>query len=295
MAKTIKFNLICDGNSVRTIADLQQNFSIEDILEYYHNKLLHRWLKVRGYEDQLQKVSNITTEDTLTILKNLIAIFEIENDEDTIRKNTFILEYRKEREVLLEKYKKMDFQILSIIDDHNLGYRKIIKTILDNKNDISQIKAAIIEIEQHYYSLFKFNYRHLFYTLYNQAPLAIFCLLMNSSMRDFYLPKDDEKISDDKKHIYDHLCNLMTHNKLVEKLQNNLKEFSGVTDGYWKDVEAKDSQYMILSMESGNFVRSTGVSGADLGYSDIKNKFVILKGIDYKSNTASHKLLYMEV
>ena len=32
MAKTIKFNLICDGKPVRTIEDLQENFSIEDVL-----------------------------------------------------------------------------------------------------------------------------------------------------------------------------------------------------------------------------------------------------------------------
>lgn len=30
MAKTIKFNLICDNTPVRTIEDLQNNFSIED-------------------------------------------------------------------------------------------------------------------------------------------------------------------------------------------------------------------------------------------------------------------------
>ena len=39
MAKTIKFNLICDDKPVRTIEDLQNNFSIEDVLEYYNNKL----------------------------------------------------------------------------------------------------------------------------------------------------------------------------------------------------------------------------------------------------------------
>ena len=52
MAKTIKFNLICDGKPVRSIEDLQNNFSIEDILDYYNNKLLHRWLEVRGYEKE---------------------------------------------------------------------------------------------------------------------------------------------------------------------------------------------------------------------------------------------------
>ena len=56
MAKTIKFNLICDNTPVRTIEDLQNNFSIEDVLDYYRNGLLCRWLKVRGYEEELKKV-----------------------------------------------------------------------------------------------------------------------------------------------------------------------------------------------------------------------------------------------
>ena len=51
MAKTIKFNLICDNQPIRTIEDLQNNFSIEDVLTYYNNRLLHRWLEVRVYKD----------------------------------------------------------------------------------------------------------------------------------------------------------------------------------------------------------------------------------------------------
>ena len=59
MAKTIKFNLICDDKPVRTIEDLQENFSIEDVLKYYQNGLLLRWLEVRGYEAEYKKVSEI--------------------------------------------------------------------------------------------------------------------------------------------------------------------------------------------------------------------------------------------
>ena len=55
MAKTIKFSLICDGNPVRTLEDLKNNFSIEDIITYFNNKLLHRWLSVRGYNVELEK------------------------------------------------------------------------------------------------------------------------------------------------------------------------------------------------------------------------------------------------
>lgn len=44
MAKTIKFNLICDGYPARTIEDLQNHFSVEDMLDYYENGLLAKRL-----------------------------------------------------------------------------------------------------------------------------------------------------------------------------------------------------------------------------------------------------------
>ena len=93
MAKTIKFNLICDDKPVRTIEDLQNNFSIEDVLVYYNNKLLHRWLDVRGYSDELEKISSITSEKTLEIIKELIIIFNVASNEKKIEEAVYMLEY----------------------------------------------------------------------------------------------------------------------------------------------------------------------------------------------------------
>ena len=68
-----------------------------------------------------------------------------------------------------------------------------------------------------------------------------------------------------------------------------------MTDGYWKDLEPKGKKYMIISMGTGDFVRSAGVQGGDLSSSDIENNFVIVDGIDYKSNSEFRELTYMEV
>lgn len=73
MAKTIKFNLICDEKPVRTIEDLQNNFSIEDVLDYYNNQLLHRWLSVRGYNSELEAVSAITSNEPTTRRSDMCA------------------------------------------------------------------------------------------------------------------------------------------------------------------------------------------------------------------------------
>ena len=121
MAKTIKFNLICDDKPVRTIEDLQNNFSIEDVLVYYNNKLLHRWLDVRGYSDELEKISSITSEKTLEIIKELIIIFNVASNEKKIEEAVYMLEYLDERKELCDIYSKNDFKTKSVIDDYQTG------------------------------------------------------------------------------------------------------------------------------------------------------------------------------
>ncbi|MCD8248479.1 MAG: hypothetical protein LUC60_01245 [Lachnospiraceae bacterium] len=115
MAKTIKFNLICDGNPVRTIEDLQNNFSVEDILGYYHNKLLHRWLEVRGYEDELRKVSEIVAIDDMEVIKRLVEIFDVAADKN-------MLKYFKERQAYYSVYEKQAYEVENILGDHLAGY-----------------------------------------------------------------------------------------------------------------------------------------------------------------------------
>mgnify|MGYP003416271723 CR=1 FL=1 len=75
MAKTIKFNLLCDEKPIRNLDDLKENFVIEDILNYYNNKLLQKWLKVRGFEEEFEKVNKINEKEDEKIIYKLIDTF----------------------------------------------------------------------------------------------------------------------------------------------------------------------------------------------------------------------------
>ena len=130
MAKTIKFNLICDEKPVRTVEDLQNNFSIEDVLAYYRNGLLTRWLKVRGYTEELEKVNAIPDEDSLEVIKALIKIFNVSTDDKEIAQGVYILKYLEESKELLDCYRQENFKKQSIIDDYATGYRQLIDGIL---------------------------------------------------------------------------------------------------------------------------------------------------------------------
>ena len=105
----------------------------------------------------------------------------------------------------------------------------------------------------------------------------------------------DTENNADKRVIYNAICSMLKSSDFVSRLGDNLYVYAGVTDGYWKDLETKGKKYMIISMESGDYVRSAGLQGGDLASADIENKFVIVDGIDYKSNSSSRQLLYMEV
>ena len=303
MAKTIKFNLICDNKPVRTIEDLQENFSIEDVLKYYNNGLLKRWLAVRGYKAELEKVEAMEETDALKIIKELILIFNIEADPEKVEQGVYMLNFRKEEEELLSIYNERKENRDTIIADYRTGYDQLKANIIEHPNDIAEIKASIWEMTTNYEWAFEMDHRKLFYELLDASPLAIMCLLMNPYSRKYYLPIEidtaesrwdiDEDI--DKRNMYKKICDMCKASVLKKELGSYVKTFHGITDGYWKDLEPKGRYYMILSMEAGDFVRSAGLTGGDLSQTDVKNNFLIVDGIDYKSNSESHELLYMEV
>lgn len=305
MAKTIKFNLICDNNPVRTIEDLQNNFSIEDVLAYYNNQLLHRWLAVRDYKEELEKVRAITADKPIEVVKELIKIFNVVSDGKKIEEGVYILEYLEERKELYSIYEKENYKAKNIIDDYEKGYRQLVDGIQQNPQDVAIIKANISEIVSNYAWILKLNHRNLFYVLKSKSSLAIMCLLMNECSRKYYLPIEtknedgtityDTAANKDKAAMFQDICSMIKTTEFKTELGENLVTFAGVTDGYWKDLEPKGKNYMIINMGNGDFVRSAGLSGGDLSSSDIENKFVIVDGIDYKSNSSSRQLLYMEV
>lgn len=62
--KKIKFPLVMkNGEEVRDIEALQENFDIESAAEYYSNGKLERWLENNYYDDILEKVRELTGDE----------------------------------------------------------------------------------------------------------------------------------------------------------------------------------------------------------------------------------------
>lgn len=301
MAKTIKFNLICDGEPIRTIEDLQNNFSIEDVLEYYNNRLLHRWLKIRGFTDELEKVSKITSSDEEEIIKELIKLFNVESDENEIEESISIWKHVKESQKLREKYKiEKNSQIENIIT-YKEGYERLVRGILLNPDNITKIKKNIANIMINYELLFKLNYRELFYVLKDQSALAIMCLLMNEKSRPYYIqPKGktmSSRISSDpfsipdkvvfdktRSEMYKLIRKMIADEAFKNKLGDNLiqRSVTSLEKDKWQNIEPGGKKYMLISIGCGDNVRPVGKNSKVYSSIEIENQFIILDGIDYR-------------
>lgn len=253
----------------------------------------------------MEAVSAITSTEPMEIIRELIRIFDVATDEDKVEESIYMLKYLDERKERCSIYEQENYKATQIIADYETGYRQLVDGILENPNNAAMIKANIAEIADHYAWVLDLNHRALFYTLFEKSVLAVMCLLMNEKVRNYYLPVEktegdgtttlDTSKNADKRVMFERICLMIKRSDFADILKENLTTFSGITDGYWKDLEPKGKRYMIISMDTGDYVRSAGYSGGDLSSTDVLNAFVIVDGIDYKSNSDTRKLRYIEV
>lgn len=190
MAKTVKFNLILDGYPVRNIEGLQEHFSIEDMLDYYNKGLLERWLEVRNYSGQLEKVRAIKESDIKGIARELVSIFEIETDDSQMEKALAIFSYLEEEKIVNEEYRESAYKKSEIISDYHAGYDALIQHMIDNRSDMALLKADVLELERSYFGLFRLDYYSLYFRLLKEAPKAVYAMLTRPALSGFYLGKD---------------------------------------------------------------------------------------------------------
>ena len=291
MAKTIKFNLILDNCPVRNIEGLQEHFSIEDMLKYFENGLLLRWLDVRGYETQYAAVEAVDKSlDRKEIVMALVKIFEVvEMDAADIEKAIGILTYLDEEKELNAVYKENAFAKKQIVDDYHSGYAALVMHMEENKENMSVLKADGILMEREYLVLFVFYHYELFFRLVESAPKAIFAILTRDAFRKFWIGEE----ANDK--IYTCVKRLLTADKAKEILGDDLKIVKRDTQAMWDPIERPEVKLMVISIEYGTFVKNAGEFSEKLANTDVNNKLVKFNGLEYQCNDASYELLYMEV
>lgn len=217
MAKTIKFNLFLDNNPVRDIESLQNNFCIDDILEVYNNGLLQKWLKVRGFDEYLERVENI--EKDSSIIVELIKVLDIKKDEDEIRESIYSLEFQENRKKSLEKFNAKDENLKNRLEQYHKDYEELIEAILKNKENMEFLKVASKEISDKYIKLFELDYKDSYELYKEKSPFMIYAILMNDKLSFWFL-----KNNIINKDLYENFI-LNTQSEIDNLFYNNFEIF----------------------------------------------------------------------
>lgn len=292
MAKTIKFNLILDNYPVRNLEGLREHFSIEDMLKYYDNGLLVRWLNVRGYDKQCTAVEAIDKSgDRKEIVISLIKIFEVvKMSIADIEKAICILSYLDKEKELNKEYKKNAFAKKQVIEDYHASYKALIMHMEDNKDNMSLLKADAIQMEREYMGLFELNYIELFYRLQKKAPKAIFAILTIDSFRKYWIGEEaNQSIFASIK------SELLKPYKAREILGDDLRIVKRNTQAMWDPIERPEVKVMVIHIANGTFVKKANDFFGKYGCDEVNDKLVKFDGLEYQCNNESYELLYMEV
>lgn len=292
MAKTIKFNLILDNYPVRNIEGVQEHFSIEDMLKYFDNGLLLRWLDVRGYKKEYKAVEAIDKFlDKKSIVLALVKIFEVVDMEDSdIEKAISILSYLEEEKELNAIYKKNAFGKKQVVDDYHAGYDALVMHMEENKDSMAVLKADAIQMEREYLGLFKLDNLALYARLVESAPKAVFALLTRDVFRKFWIGEAR------KERIYTNIKDfLLAPSKAKGILGDDLKIVKRNTQAMWDPIERPEVKLMVISIAAGTFVKNAGNFSEKLASTDVNGKLVKFDGLEYQCNDESFELLYMEV
>ena len=297
MAKTIKFNLILDGNQVRTLDGLRENFSIEDIIGYYEKGILSRWLKVRGYDKEFDAVEAIDTASNIKEkIKSLIKIFNVETDDAKVEEGLEIIEYSVMMKELNAIYKEQAYEKKIILEDYHKGYELLINHIIENKDNMSTLKASAKFLENEYYGLFKLESGNLYERLLKEAPKAIFALLMFDAFRSYWIGEyTTEWITESINK------NLLSPSKAKAILGDELKCIDRNTDGVFDEIVSEDKKVMLISAGTYAYARGVGKFGEKLTAEEINGKAPILNGLLFNCvyngsvSVVNRRLYYVEV
>lgn len=284
MAKTIKFNLKLDENSIRNLEQLKENFVIEEILKYYKEGLLLRWLKARNYDALATKVEAIHTDNNGEIIKELVNIFELEIDDHNIEKDIYAIKFLEEETEKLEEYKKCQFEKDKVISDYISSYNSIFEEIKENSENLSKLKAIVSNIEKNYRDLFTMD-KFMYNKIKDEGLKIVFAILMNEKLRDVIIK--NERIKEDFEDKYMNIED-------AEYFKDDFKYFEGNIE-YWKELIENDKKILILKAEN-IVIREPKNKDNEEEIKNKKNLFKIFNGIEIQSLSGKESFIsYLEV
>ncbi len=194
--------------------------------------MLVKWLDVRNYKNELEKVKAIQATDARGILTELIKIFGVSDDPEEIRESLSVLDYLEERKKVhedmkahgipdYEKVKKERDELSKQVEElkeiqytqtpeetsepeteveiheeapkpKKKSYDELVQEIIDNHKDLQHIYDCLDVITADYLDMLAERHSELFNRLYNNVPHVCYALLGHRVTRSFYALTQDE-------------------------------------------------------------------------------------------------------
>ena len=133
MVKKVKFPLILNDVTCNTLEAVKKNFNIKEMIGYFHDKRLLRWLNDRAYDEEAEAVEKLIENDP-HFKRQLCEIFEI--DPNTIPDiDTEEEVWRQERLNRLKQYTD-DESILEKIDQAAFDQEELGDRLNEELNEI---------------------------------------------------------------------------------------------------------------------------------------------------------------
>lgn len=158
MSTSFKFNLLVDGQKVRSLEELRKNFNLEDILAYFYSGKLQNWLASRDYKHELDQVKDIASSNNLDVSSKLLDIFNIEHNKKELQ--YFNVDGQQVRTV--EELRK-NFNLEDVLKHFYSG--KLQKWLVshDYKHELDQVKDIassnkILDVSSKLLDIFKIEY-----------------------------------------------------------------------------------------------------------------------------------------
>ena len=157
MSTAFKFNLLVDGQKVRTLEELRKNFNLEDVLEYFYSGKLQKWLASRDYKHELDQVKDIASSNKLDVSSKLLDIFNIEHDKKELQ--YFNVDGQQVRTV--EELRK-NFNLEDVLKHFYSGKLQKWLSSHDYKHELDQVKdiasSKKLDVSSKLLDIFKIEY-----------------------------------------------------------------------------------------------------------------------------------------
>ncbi|UTC46790.1 hypothetical protein E4N72_09585 [Treponema vincentii] len=254
MAKVIKFNMMMDGVSVRTMEELIEHFNVSDVLELYESGTLLRWLQAREYLDYAEKIQQIDTEAPLEQkVTALCSAFGFSSGD--IEQAASALLHTKRREAALKEYAQDAASVDKIITSYLADYEKLKADLKEHASDESFIKSAVEQLASVYQPILQYDFKQFYTELRDSTEdysLITKHLRLNKTTRAYLYPTVNNLQRASSIDFYelietikDHSDNLAELKESADKIaQDYMSEFTI----YWNPLfnEIKDKYPLVF-------------------------------------------------